>query len=161
MKRPMLLLGGAEIVLVATAVLFLAFQDLWNTLIGVSCVVVTLLLVGWLVFAPVRKSPDGRTVGVGTVCAAGDRQVTIEVISVKGETFMGRLACCNGDPLASRLLPGAVLLVAFDPNAREQLSLPSDMLAVASVAPSCGIRQESCTKPRPASAMGVRYRPQD
>ena len=46
MRKPTLLLGGAEIVLLATAVLFLAFQDLWHTLIGVSCVAVVLVLVG-------------------------------------------------------------------------------------------------------------------
>jgi hypothetical protein len=51
MKKATLLLAGAEIVLIATAVLFLAFQDLSNALIGVSCVVVALALVGWLVFA--------------------------------------------------------------------------------------------------------------
>jgi len=130
MKKPTLLLTGAEIVLIATAVLFLAFQDLWNTLIGVSCVVAALVLVGWLVFVPAQKSGDGRTVGVGTVCAAGDRQVTIQVTSVYGEKFVGRLSDYDGDPVVSWLRPGAILLVAFDPTAREQLSLPDDMLAV-------------------------------
>ncbi|MGO9152081.1 hypothetical protein [Mycobacterium sp.] len=130
MKKPTLLLVGAEIVLLATAVLFLAFQNLWNTLIGVSCVVVALVLVGWLVFAPTEKSADGRTVGVGTVCAAGDRQITIQVTSVHGEKFIGRLVHYGGDAVASWLRPGAILLVAFDPTARERLSLPDDMLAV-------------------------------
>jgi hypothetical protein len=130
MTKPTLLLAGAEIVLIATAVLFLAFQDVWNTLMGVSCVAVALVLVGWLVVAPVQKSADGRTVGVGTVCAAGDRQITVEVTSVHGEKFVGRLVRHDGDPAASWLRPGAILLVAFDPGAREQLSLPDDMLAV-------------------------------
>jgi hypothetical protein len=130
MKKPTLWLTGAEIVLIATAVLFLAFQDLWNTLIGVSCVGVALVLVGWLVSGPVQKSGDGRTVGVGTVCAAGGRQVTIEVTSVHGQRFIGRLVHYDGDPVVSWLRPGAILLVAFDPTAPDQLSLPDDILAV-------------------------------
>ena len=130
MKKPTLMLAGAEIVLIATAVLFLAFQDLRSTLIGVSCVVVALVLVGWLAFVPVQKSADGRTVGVGTVCAAGDRQITVEVTSVHGEKFIGRLVHYDGDPVVSWSRPGAILLVAFDPVARERLSLPDDVLAV-------------------------------
>ena len=130
MKKPTLLLAGVEIVLIATAVLFFAFQDLCNTLIGVSCVVAALVLVGWLVFVPPQESGDGRTVGVGTVCAAGDRQITIQVTSVHGEKFIGRLVHYGGDAVVSWLRPGTILLVAFDPTAREQLSLPDDMLAV-------------------------------
>ena len=130
MKKPTLLLAGTEIALVATAILFLAFQDLWNTLIGASCVVVALVLVGWLVLVPTEKSADGRTVGVGTVCAAGDRQITIQVTGVHGEKFIGHLVHYDGDAVASWLRPGSILLVAFDPDAREQLSLPDDMLAV-------------------------------
>ena len=134
MRKPTLLLGAAEIVLIATAVLFLAFQDLWNTLVGVSCVVVALVLVGWMVsMVSVMSAPPEkgrRTVGVGTVCAAGERQVTIQVTSVDGETFVGRLVQCDGDPVVSRLRPGAILLVAFDPTARERLSLPDDVLVV-------------------------------
>jgi hypothetical protein len=130
MRKPTLLLAGAEAALIATAVLFLAFQDLWNTLIGVSCVVVALALVGWLVVAPTQESADGRTVGIGTVCAAGDRQITIQVTSVHGEKFVGRLGRYDDDPVASWLRPGAILLVAYYPAAREHLSLPDDMLAV-------------------------------
>jgi hypothetical protein len=130
MRKPTLLLGGAEIVLIATAVLFLAFQDLWNTFIGVSCVVVALVVVGWLVSGPPQTSTAGRTVGVGTVCTAGERQITIQVTGVHGENFIGRLVRRDGDPVASWLRPGAILLVAFDPTAREQLSLPDDILAV-------------------------------
>jgi hypothetical protein len=65
-------------------------------------------------------------VGVGTVRAIAD-VVTIEVESVTGQTFTGRL---RDDSLAPALRPGVVLLVAFDPAAREDLSLPDDMLAV-------------------------------
>jgi hypothetical protein len=139
MKMPTLLLAGAEIALITTAVLFLAFQDVWNTFIGVACVAAALVVVGWLMWAPHQISTDGRTVGVGIVrtvgndeseTAAGERQITIQVSGVHGETFIGRLVHRDGDPVVSWLRPGAVLLVAFDPAAREQLSLPDDMLAV-------------------------------
>ena len=74
----------------ATAVLFLAFQDLWHTLIGVSCVAVVLVLVGLLVLGPADKSADGRTVGAARCCATGDRQITIQVTSVDGVKLVGR-----------------------------------------------------------------------
>ncbi len=135
----MLLLVGAEIALIATAVLFLAFQDLWNTFIGVTCVVLALALVGWVVSEPRQFSEDDRRVGVGTVRRVGndesatapeERQIFIEVVSVSGETFVGKLAQCDDDTDTSMLRPGLVVLVAFDPAAREQLSLPDDVLAV-------------------------------
>jgi hypothetical protein len=78
-----------------------------------------------------RRSTEGRAVGVGTVRRlAGERQVFVEVVSVSGETFIGKLARCEGDPDVSMLRPGLVVLVAFDPAAREELSLPDDVLAV-------------------------------
>jgi hypothetical protein len=40
------------------------------------------------------------------------------------------LARCDDDPDVSILRPGLVILVAFDPAAREKLSLPDDVLAV-------------------------------
>jgi hypothetical protein len=52
------------------------------------------------------------------------------VVAVSGETFIGKLARSKGDPDASVLRPGLVVLVAFDPAAREKLSLPDDVLAV-------------------------------
>jgi len=97
-----------------------------------------MLLVGRFGFAG-RQIPGGRTVGVGTVrtigndecaTATGERQIFIEVVAVSGETFTGRLARCDGDPDVSMLRPGLVVLVAFDPAAREELSLPDDVLAV-------------------------------
>ncbi len=78
-----------------------------------------------------RPNTEGRTVGVGTVRdVAGQRQVFVEVVAVSGETFIGRLARCENDPDGSVLRPGLVVLVAFDPAAREELSLPDDVLAV-------------------------------
>lgn len=49
---------------------------------------------------------------------------------MSGETFIGKLARCYGDDDVSMLRPGLVVLVAFDPAAREELSLPDDVLAV-------------------------------
>jgi hypothetical protein len=82
-----------------------------------------------------RRNAAGRTVGVGTVRTVGEeRQVFIEVVAVSGETFIGKLAPTNhgrgGDADVSMLRPGLVVLVAFDPAAREELSLPDDVLAV-------------------------------
>ena len=78
-----------------------------------------------------HRTAAGPTVGVGTVRTIGDeRQVFIEVVAVSGETFIGRLARSEGDPDVSVLRPGLVVLVAFDPAAREELSLPDDVLAV-------------------------------
>jgi hypothetical protein len=72
----------------------------------------------------------GRTVGVGTVRTAAERQVFIEVVAVSGETFIGKLVPCDGETDLAMLRPGLVVLVAFDPAAREELSLPDDVLAV-------------------------------
>ena len=78
-----------------------------------------------------RRYPAGPTVGVGTVRTVGaERQVFIEVVAVSGETFIGKLARCDGDADVSMLRPGLVVLVAFDPAAREELSLPDDVMAV-------------------------------
>ena len=77
-----------------------------------------------------RQNAAERTVGVGTVRTAAERQVFIEVVAVSGETFVGKLAPCDGDADLSMLRPGLVILVAFDPTAREELSLPDDVLAV-------------------------------
>jgi hypothetical protein len=68
-------------------------------------------------------TPD---VGVGTVQNIAE-VVTVEVESVTGQKFTGRL---HNDSVAAALHPGALLLVAFDPAAREYLSLADDMLAV-------------------------------
>jgi hypothetical protein len=137
MKKLTLLLTGAEIALIATAVLYLALHQLWITFVGVAGVVGALVLVVRLALDR-RHGVAGPTVGVGTVCAprheltgaADGRQVFIEVVAVSGETFIGKLARCGDDPDVSNLRPGLVVLVAFDPAAREQLSLPDDVLAV-------------------------------
>ncbi|MCV7311072.1 hypothetical protein [Mycobacterium paraffinicum] len=76
-----------------------------------------------------RRGGGDRAVGVGTVRTV-ERQVFIEVVAVSGETFIGKLARCGDDVDVSVLRPGLVVLVAFDPAAREELSLPDDVLAV-------------------------------
>ena len=137
MKKLTMLLTGAEIAVIATAVLYLALHEWRITFVGVAGVVVALVLVVHLALA--RRHPvTGPTVGIGTVCAprneptgsADERQVFIEVVAVSGETFIGKLAHCGDHPDMSILRPGLVVLVAFDPAAREQLSLPDDVLAV-------------------------------
>jgi hypothetical protein len=139
MKKTKLLIVGAEIGLVATVVLLIAFQDLWNTFIGVACVSAALALVGWLIAATQQAATGDRALGVGTVrtvtggespTAAGERQVFVEVVAVSGETFVGKLAQGSDHRDVSMLRPGLVILVAFDPAAREELSLPTDVLAV-------------------------------
>jgi hypothetical protein len=78
-----------------------------------------------------RQVARGPAVGVGTVQRVGnERQVFVEVVAVSGETFVGKLARCDRDEDMSMLRPGLVVLVAFDPAAREELSLPDDVLAV-------------------------------
>lgn len=81
----------------------------------------------------------GPAVGVGTVrTVGGERQVFVEVVAVSGETFIGKLSRSEGDPDVSTLRPGLVLLVAFDPAAPEELSLPRDeeaVLAAGAIAP--------------------------
>jgi hypothetical protein len=70
-------------------------------------------------------------VGIGTVRTVAD-PITVDVESVSGQRFVGRLRRGDGEPGMSDLRPGVVLLVAFDPAAREQLSLADDMVAVRS-----------------------------
>jgi hypothetical protein len=141
MKKPMLLAVGAEIVLIATAILYRAFHHSWIAFFGVACAAFAIMLLGWFKWTPREASAGGRTVGVGTVCGvdesdfdsahvAGERQVFVEVVAVSGETFIGKLVRSQGDPDMSVLRPGLVVLVAFDPAERERLSLPDDVLAV-------------------------------
>ena len=133
----MLLAVGAEIVLIATAILYRAFHHSWIAFFGVACAAFAIVLLGWFKRTPREPSAGGRTVGVGTVrgvdesvAVAGERQVFVEVVAVSGETFIGKLARGQDDPDVSALRPGLVVLVAFDPAERERLSLPDDMLAV-------------------------------
>ena len=85
------------------------------------------LLLSRPVASPHRTlAPD---VGIGTVRRITD-VITMEVESVTGGTFTGLL---RDDSVVEALRPGTVLMVAFDPLAREHLSLADDMLAVRAV----------------------------
>ena len=152
MKKLSVALAGAEIGLIATTttVLYMASRELWITFVGVAGVAFALVLGGRFVLTR-REIAHGPTVGVGTVCAVGRvesridvesetdvestdadgaRQILIQVTGVHGEEFIGRLIHHDGDLDLSILRPGLVILVAFDPAAPEQLSLPDDALAV-------------------------------
>ncbi len=72
-----------------------------------------------------------NSVAVGTVRTVTG-PITVEVESVSGQHFVGRLRQLPDDPLVSGLRPGVVLLVSFDPEARERLSLADDIVAVRS-----------------------------
>jgi hypothetical protein len=71
------------------------------------------------------------SVAIGTVRTVSDR-ITIDVESVSGQRFVGRLRPRTDEDVASGLRPGVVLLVAFDPQTRENVSLADDMMAVRS-----------------------------
>jgi hypothetical protein len=68
-------------------------------------------------------------VGIGTVRAV-DGLVTVDVESVSGQHFVGRLRQHADDAPLGELAPGVLLLVTFNPSEREQLSLADDMAAV-------------------------------
>lgn len=72
-----------------------------------------------------------QAVAIGTVRTVAER-ITIDVESVSGQRFVGRLRHHGDEELVADLRPGVVLLVAFDPEARETLSLADDMAAVRS-----------------------------
>ncbi|MBJ7338997.1 hypothetical protein [Mycolicibacterium sp.] len=75
---------------------------------------------------PVRKATG---VGIGTVRAV-DGLITVDVESVSGQHFEGRLHRRDDDGSLGGLQPGVLLLVTFDPAMRERLSLADDMAAV-------------------------------
>jgi hypothetical protein len=150
MKKLTVVFAGAEIALIATSIviLYVASHGLWITLLGVAAVTLALVL-GARLMVNRRDVASGPEVGVGTVQTVedlepaalngerGERQVLIQVTGVNGEEFIGRLVHQDGDLDLSMLRPGLVILVAFDPAARDQLSLPSDLLAVLSVRAGC------------------------
>ena len=100
-----------------------------------SLIIVTFAFVGVIVGVIVllMRAPDiaarRPAVGIGTVRAVTD-EITVEVETVCGRTFTGRLHGSPDDPVSPAIRPGAVLLVTFDPVARRDLSLADDMAAV-------------------------------
>lgn len=113
-----------------------------DTLLGAIAVVSAIALATIIVAAglcgqpprpPRRKPTVSRSIALGTVWAvaeSADPLVVIEVESVDGERFAGRLCHRQGDPDASSLRPGMILLVSFDPQARHRLSLADEVTAV-------------------------------
>lgn len=111
---------------------------------GVLCLGLAVVVLGW---HPVPSAHVGEpaecgvshTVGVGTVQwtvgVAPRAGVAVDLAMVEvetgcGQVFTGRLLHRVGDEVEPVLRPGLVLLVAFDPTARQHLSLPDDIVAV-------------------------------
>ena len=69
MKKLTRLLTGAEIALIATAVLYFTVRHRWIPLIGFAAGAVALVAVVRLVLAR-RRTPAGPSIGVGTVCGS-------------------------------------------------------------------------------------------
>jgi hypothetical protein len=138
MNKSKLMAIGAELALIATTILYLVCHELWIALTSVAVAAALTALVSRVACTASHTKEDGIAVGVGTVRtvvddepdAAGERQIWIEVSSVDGDTFIGRLVHHDGAADLSSLRPGLLVLVAFDPAAREQLSLADDVLAV-------------------------------
>jgi hypothetical protein len=78
-----------------------------------------------------KRSGTGAAIGIGTVRAGTDAStaLVVDVESVSGQRFVGRLRRST-DPAVSTLRPGVVVLVTFDPDVRERLSLADDIAAV-------------------------------
>ncbi|BBY66949.1 hypothetical protein MHEL_51920 [Mycolicibacterium helvum] len=91
-----------------------------------------------------RRTRCVRAVGVGTVqmvAEADDPVIVIEVESVAGHRFTGRLCHGHGDPVVSALRPGVIVLVSFDPASRKELSLADDAIAVRAAVDNTLLRQ--------------------
>ncbi|MCB0936774.1 MAG: hypothetical protein H6522_09795 [Mycolicibacterium sp.] len=92
-----------------------------------------------------RRGPAAsRSVAVGTVQAVADSEnplVVVEVESVNGQRFTGRLCHPQGDPAVAALRPGLILLVSFDPQDRDRLSLADDVVAVRAAVGQTLVRQ--------------------
>jgi hypothetical protein len=114
-----------------------------DPLLGAIAVVSAIALASIIVAAglagqPPRRPHRGRSrcsraVGIGTIQMVADSDdpvVVIEVESVAGQRFTGRLCHNHGDPAVSALRPGLIVLVSFDPASRNQLSLADDVVAV-------------------------------
>ncbi|WP_445165339.1 hypothetical protein ACTXG7_15555 [Mycolicibacterium sp. Dal123E01] len=91
-----------------------------------------------------RRARCPRSIGVGTVqmvAGADDPVIVVEVESVAGQRFTGRLCHGQDDPIVSSLRPGVIVLVSFDPASRKQLSLADDAIAVRAATDHALLRQ--------------------
>jgi hypothetical protein len=87
----------------------------------------------------------GPAVGIGTVRAVGG-PITIDVDSVSGQRFVGRLPQQEAGSSPDALRPGVVQLVTFGPAARERLSLADDMASVRSAFDQMLVRKGLVTR---------------
>jgi hypothetical protein len=114
-----------------------------DALLGAIAVVSAIALASIIVAAGLAGQPPSRTrprrarcprsIGVGTVQMVADADnpvIVVEVESVAGQRFTGRLCHGDGDPVVSALRPGLIVLVSFDPASRNQLALADDAIAV-------------------------------
>ncbi len=117
--------------------------DMSDALLGAIVVVSAIALASIIVAAGLGGQPpcpprgnrrgNPRAIGVGTVRTVADSDepvVVIEVESVAGQRFTGRLCHTHGDAVVAALRPGVILLVSFDPDARDRLALADDVVAV-------------------------------
>jgi hypothetical protein len=91
-----------------------------------------------------RRAHCPRSIGVGTVqmvAEADEPVIVIEVESVAGQRFTGRLCHGHSDPVVSALRPGVIVLVSFDPASRKELSLADDAIAVRAAVDHTLLRQ--------------------
>lgn len=96
-----------------------------------ACAAVGAALAGVIAHRPAPETAHRRAsdVAIGTVrTVAGP--IVVDVESVSGRRFVGRLRAATDDPSLSALRPGVVLLVAFDPEEPERLELADDIVAV-------------------------------
>lgn len=107
-------------------------HSLLITLSAVAAIAGAVTLVALTRTRAASPSAAHPAVGIGTVtsASAGTERITVEVQSVCGQRFTGRLLSTADDPVAAAIRPGVVLLVTFDPDARENLSLADDMAAI-------------------------------
>ncbi|WP_194163665.1 hypothetical protein [Mycolicibacterium sp. P1-5] len=95
-----------------------------------------------------RSARGARSIGVGTVqmvAGVDDPVIVVEVESVAGQRFTGRLLHGHDDPPLSALRPGVIVLVSFDPASRKRLSLADDVIAVRASADHTLLRQGALT----------------
>lgn len=118
----------------------MAMFDMTLPALALVSALTTVVFVWWERRRGSTAAPAGpATIAVGVVrriaeddslTSVGERSITIDVETRAGQSFTGRLRYRSGDPVASRLHPGLPVLVAFDPAAREHLSLPDEMTVV-------------------------------
>jgi len=111
-----------------------ADADDMSDALSITLVLLACIAVGAALGVPLHnRALAGARRGADAADAADAAEpIIVDVESVSGQRFVGRLRPADGDGAMPDLHPGVVLLVAFDPAARERLSLPDDIMAVRS-----------------------------